>query len=346
MPPAVMPDTSSSTVQPKKKKLKLKSFYSTTTTTTTTDTDDYDDQSDTFYDHTLFDPLQLNTHVNSTTRQFIDADTEAQLTAAATDDLHLQQLVHEQMTKVAIQQQQVSRVPQSTITDLTAFTNPITNYEYLGTDLDFDNLFEPDQSTADAVVVSQTGNVIRVNADASPLNYEYRPGCGHECLGLASVREALKSLKVVSNKQKPVDIENGVGNKRQKVEEEAVVCERLKSESFGRSDVGLIPSPAGSCDDCGINRGQEEGEDKASSESLANITSTTLTPPSPSPESKKTDADTATSVASEKIPAPQASAVGLSKLAVLSGTNNSRLQVLNKVARHEFSRLFSIDARQ
>jgi len=325
VPPAVMPDTSSSTVQPKKKKLKLKSFYPTATTTTDTASDDYDDQSHTFYDHTLFDPLQLNTHVNTTNRQFIDADTEAQLTAAATDDLHLQQLVHEQMTKAAIQQHQVSRVPHSTITDLTAFTNPITNYEYLGTDLDFDNLFEPDQSTADAVVVSQTGNVIRVNADASPLNYEYRPSCGHECLGLASVREALKSLKVVSNKQKPV------GNKRQKVgEEEAVVCGRLKS------DVGLIPSPAGSCDEC--------GEDKASSESLANITSTTLTPPSP--ESKKPEADAATSVGSEKTPAPQASAVGLSKLAVLSGTNSSRLQALNKVARHEFSCLFSIDARQ
>ncbi len=343
-----MPTTN---LQPKKKKLKLKSFDSISTTTETIlDLIEDEENTDTFYDHNLFDPLQLDTHVNTTNCQFIDAATEAQLTATANDEEDLKEIVKKQMNKLVLQQQQVARVPQNTINDLVTFTNPVTNYECLGTDFDFENIFEPDESMADAVVVDSSQNLIRVTADTGSLNDEYRSSSSIDCLSLSSIKDALKSLKVLGNKHKTVEISecsesSDFGNKKQKIEEEinddkdllikqTAVVVKFKSECSGGIDTVLIPSPAGSCDDYDLNRGHEEEENKASSESLANITSTTLTPPSPSPEIKKPETtNTSTNVITNNTPPSPSAAVGLNKITILSNTNNNsnRFKALNKV---------------
>lgn len=191
----------------------------------------------------------------------------------------------------------------------TSFTttnfDPINyDYELLNTDLDFDNLFEPD-TTTDGVLID-SNNFIKLETSAN-LNEAYLSKSNDQLLNINTIKIALKNLKipVKADEQEKIRAHDPGGTSPQ-------ITNGVKTEnSILRANVLPVCTKLGT------------------SESLANITSTTLTPPSPlTPnEIKVKKEDTTNSTI------PQA----LNKFTILSNSqqnqNASRFNSLNKVKK-------------
>lgn len=280
-----------------KKKLKLKNFEDAFKFN---DNDDLnDDYADAFYDHCLFPTLQLNSGLNST-QKFINKETETELTVESLP----QQLIDE----IKIQPKQ-----EPVLTKQIEITNPITyNFdELMRTELDLDNIFEPDN---DNVTFSNSNNVIKLEVN-EPMNQEYNRNSDSDLLSMSSVKIALKNLRI------PVrisEVEIKSDNKDQEYND------KQKANDIDDSNPSIEKSPS---------KPSTVLMNFNTCESFANITSTTLTPPSPSPPSNteiKKEPVVVTTDVKDVVPTQAA----LNKIILSnaqSNSNNPRFSSLNKV---------------
>lgn len=257
--------------QPVKKKLKLKNFEDMMTTTK-----DEPDFVDSYFDHSLFSSYQLanNDPVKS---QFIDQTTEAELLDIEKADALAD------MIKIKPQEKPKSIIPAQQVHQI---TNPV-NYDFdtLGTDLDLDNLFEPDENSNECTI-TDVQNVIKLESKpGTRWNLEYHQRKSEELLNLGSVKVALKTLMISAPAATNDDANPGQTSRMDTngTEDDS----KPKEDKINETTSFRLPSPANS-EHMSTASKTILATNFNSSDSLANITSTTqLTPPSPSPPSSQ-----------------------------------------------------------
>lgn len=266
--------------QPVKKKLKLKKFEDNLTTTK-----HEPDYTESYFDHSLFNNYQL-ANSGPIKSQFIDQATEAELLDIEQTDT-LASTIKEQQLKT---KPKLKSVMPTTTTKLPQITNPV-NYDFdtLGTDLDLDNLFESDENSNDCHM-TDVQNVIKLEARPSThsWNLEYQQQTSEEFLNLGSVKVALKTLMVSTAAAavavavtKDDDTNHGQTSRMDTTTSFEDTHKSNETTGF------RLPSPASS-ENMSTASKTVLATNFSSSDSLANITSTTqLTPPSPSPPSSQ-----------------------------------------------------------
>ncbi len=166
--------------QPPKKKLKLKSFEDCETEQPL---HNENDQSDAFFDHTLFLSHQLTSNEPFKSK-FIDAHIEAQL---------LNFEPSESLAKAI----DFKTKPVTVLAPAATITNPVNyDFEMLGTDLDLDNLFESEaESNGAEITMTDLQNVIKLEAKVGTRwNQEYHQKSCEELMNSGSVKLALRTL--------------------------------------------------------------------------------------------------------------------------------------------------------